>query len=315
MADQEKFQALREEWSALVDQFLKTSEGQLVTFGLMDGEEEIFEYLLQDYADLLAASTNIEAQAYFKQQRHAAFEVAVNHLEEAGLKGIAERKLARLQCANLRNAATKVANKIRETRRAPEAKLVSEILLSDDVRKALDIASQPEFDVSCAFEDAPDSVDSKEAETRETRRAPDEEIKSLVAATVATPLIEPSSTLTVPVDSAGLEDIKSSSLKELYRTYSQAPCALDSNPPPVSISLHPASPPPAPDPGVSLGIESSIPPPMPEEADDKQEAFSPDDGDIEVSTDELTTEEAEADLNSFDELDPSPASKVTRRPL
>ncbi len=329
MSDQKKFQALREEWSALVDQFLESPNGQMAIFTLQTGEEQIFTAMLKNCADALRPTD--EAIGYFKGQRYGIFLLAMEELQASNPDTYPDEDSARLECERLLNAAEDAtAIIIRELANTLEAfaapKLISDIPLPASVNQALDLVSQSGFDVSCAFEDAPEGVDSSETETRETRRAPSSEIRRVWASVSDTPLadvssdqvgaktpvVEPSDTRTVPADGTNLKDIKSGNLKELLRVYSQAPSAPASNPPPVNVSVHPASPPPAPEPGAVLGTESSIPPPADDDDDGGQ--FSTED-EAEIVTGDLDDPVAlhevhEADLNSvLEELGPAPIKK------
>ncbi|MFA6099736.1 MAG: hypothetical protein WC750_02525 [Patescibacteria group bacterium] len=283
MVDQQKFQALSKEWSALVDLFLETPDGKAALFTLQDGEGRIFTAILKTYADALDQAAEIVE--YFAQQGHGVFALATEELQENAPDLYSDEGLARARCEQLRDIAKDAAaiisyNRPEEPQPVAIPKSFSEIPISDDVAKVLDMASQPGFDVSCAIQGVDDSL---EAERRVTRRAPDDEIRRIWASITTTPLadppgdqtdvrtpvVEPSSVKTVPTEDAELGDIRTGNLNEVLRRFSQAPYALDPNTPPVSVSDHPASPPPAPKPGVALGIESSIPPPPDDdEADD-----------------------------------------------
>ncbi|MDD5726705.1 MAG: hypothetical protein PHC53_04890 [Patescibacteria group bacterium] len=328
MSDQKEFQALREEWSALVDQFLRSPNGQMAIFTLQVGEEQIFTAMLKNCADALRPTD--EVMGYFKGQRHGIFFLAVEELQASNPDAYPDEDSATLACERLRDAAKDAtAIIIRELARTLEAfapKPMSDLPLPASVNQVFDLVSQSGYDVPRAFEDAPEGVNSSETETCKTRRAPDSEIRRIWASVTDTPIadvssdqpdartpvVEPSDTRTVPVDGANLKAIKSGNLKELLKVYSQAPSAPTSNPPPVNVSVHPASPPPAPEPGVQLGTESSIPPPVPEEASHDQ-LFSEDDAEIvtgELDDPDALKEVSEADLNSaFDELGPAPIKK------
>lgn len=283
MVDQDRFQALSKKWSAWVDQFLdETPEGQMALYSLPEGECPIFAAMLKACADSFepADSKSSPAKKYFGRQRHGVFVMATVRLQEVLPDEYPNEGLARKRCQELYLLALNVAKTIsherhEEPRTVP--KPMSEAPLPDDVREALDMASQPGIDVSCAIEDAPDPDDSKEAERRKTRPAPRDEIESLLATTSFTPVIDPPDLPTIPVDSARLKDIKGHGLGEMLEAYSRITRSSTSEPPPVHVSAYPASPPPAPEPGVSLGIESSIPPPS---ANDGDQPFSTEDAEI-----------------------------------
>ncbi|MHB8830955.1 MAG: hypothetical protein ACYC44_02485 [Patescibacteria group bacterium] len=318
MSDQKKFQALREEWSALVDLFLQSPNGQMAIFTLQAGEEQIFAAMLKNCADALQPTD--EVMGYFRNQRYGIFLLAVEELQARDPDTYPDEDSATLACERLRDAAKDataiIIRELASTLEAFAPKPMSDLPLPASVNQVLDLVSQSGYDVSHAFEEAaPEGVDDS---SRETRRAPNSEIRRIWASVTDTPIadvsgdqvdaktpvVEPSDTRTMPADGANLKDIKSGNLKELLKVYSQAPSAPASNPPPVNVSVHPASPPPAPEPGVQLGTESSIPPPVPEEVDGKPEISGQEDGEIEIGTGELTTEE---EIDSvFDELGPGP---------
>lgn len=274
MADQ-KFQALSEEWSALVDQFLETPDGQVAIFNLRRREGHIFFAILKSYADSLRGENLSPCQAYFDKQRKGIHVMAVIRLQEVFPDEYPSEEAAQRRCEELEHMAQEIAAMI-SGQRQKKVLSFSEMATPEDVSRTL--------------------------EERATRRAPEDEIFSLRERSrlADEPGTSSESSPTIRVD-ASLKSIQNADLEEVFRAYAQTVISR-SDPPPVHVSAYPASLPPAPEPGVSLGIVSSIPPPLPNDAlsDSLATQFSPENENAFFDEGEITTDEIEL---SDDELE------------
>jgi hypothetical protein len=256
MADHDRFQALREEWSDLVRHYLGTDEGEFVLYIISEEERSLFERMLLEYADLI--SPNRECiRADFEQFRKEAFQKCLTSKAMRKL----DRGAAEFRCIELRNRARDVASKVvRYSEMARPQSRLSDIPIPDEVNKALDYALSTEFDPDKAV----DVTGVKDPRDCKTRRAPEEEVAELTSKARRTddPPVVAETSKTTPAE-ASLKGIKAMGLKEVQRAYSQTNFVPNLDQPPFHASVHPASPPPAPEPGVFLGLESSIPPPPP----------------------------------------------------
>lgn len=294
MADQKRYQALCDDWSALADQFLKTDEGQCVLYTIEERAELIFRTMLNDYADLIATRKD-EVRPYFEGLRRETFHDGKRQLMRSGMHS----QEAEWLCVETRNKARDVAGTIAsrfQVLSGFDDVADSGIPIPPEVEQALDMALQPGFNPDAAFDI------SQVRDAFATRPAPEDEFADLRAKARRTddPPVATDPTETIPAE-ALLKGIKAAGLKEVQRAYSQTFVAPRSDPPPVHVSVHPASPPPAPEPGVELGLESSIPPPPASDPPDAapspqtepvaERVFSEDDQEITTGVGDLSDED------------------------